>query len=74
MGLGSDERLSETTIADWYSYCRQAVLDDFVTRESDRGQIGGESKIVQIDESKVGKRKNNKGRRYVFVYFLMTQT
>ncbi|XP_054734739.1 uncharacterized protein LOC129242210 [Anastrepha obliqua] len=55
--------LSNETITDWYSYCREAVVTYQVDKQESKGKIGGPGKIVQIDESKFGKRKYNKGRR-----------
>ena len=46
-----------------YNFCREVVIDDFLISEENRGKIGGVGKIVQIDESKFGKRKYNRGRR-----------
>jgi hypothetical protein len=45
-----------------YNYCREIVTADFMERQDLRGKIGGEGSIVQIDESKFGKRKYNRGR------------
>lgn len=46
-----------------YNFCREVVIDDFLIRQENHGQIGGVGTIVQIDESKFGKRKFNRGRR-----------
>lgn len=56
----SNERLSDHTIADWLSYCREVCLE-MVSRETPT-LIGGEGMTVEVDESKFGKRKYNKGR------------
>ena len=45
-----------------YNYCRELVAEKFMVRQSLSGKIGGQGKIVQIDETKVGKRKYNRGR------------
>nr|XP_036223396.1 uncharacterized protein LOC118681731 [Bactrocera oleae] len=55
--------LSSATICDWYNYCREAVVLYQVDHQEKLGKIGGPGKKVQIDESKFGKRKYNKGRR-----------
>lgn len=47
--------LSTATVADWYNLCRDVILHDFDEGKSQRGKIGGPGKIVQIDESKVGR-------------------
>ena len=43
----------------WASFCREVLVDWCLRRE---GKIGGEGKIVEIDESKFGKRKFSVGR------------
>ncbi|KAI5646989.1 ISXO2-like transposase domain-containing protein [Phthorimaea operculella] len=58
-----EECLSRTTIIDWYSYGREVVVIFQLDQQQKRGKIGGEGKIVQVDESKFGKRKYNRGRR-----------
>ena len=55
----SEFKLSDVTICDWASFCREILIEWCIKRE---GGIGGEGKIVEIDESKFGKRKYNVGR------------
>ena len=50
--------LAKSTGVDWDSFCREVC--EFTLLES-RGRLGGEEKIVQIDESKFGKRKYHRG-------------
>ena len=52
---------STETISDYRSYCREVCIDVLQTEENDV-QIGGEGKIVEIDESLFGKQKDHKGR------------
>ena len=51
---------SLTTIVNWYNFSREvciSILENFGQ------QIRGPGKVVEIDESKFGKRKFHKGRR-----------
>ncbi|XP_061191636.1 uncharacterized protein LOC133199826 [Saccostrea echinata] len=48
------------TIVDWYNFARE-VCTCVLEKESEK--IGGEGKVVEIDESKFGKRKFHKGRK-----------
>ena len=54
--------VSRETVADWYHFCREVVVDDFLRRQSDSGQIGGPDTVVQVDEAKFGRRKYHRGR------------
>ena len=47
-------------MVDWFNFCRE-VYEEILSAES--GQIGGVGKIVEIDESKFGKRKYYRGKR-----------
>jgi len=52
--------ISRQTIVDWYNFCREVcctILEDC------SGKIGGVGHIVEIDESKFGKRKYHRGKR-----------
>ncbi|XP_054087731.1 uncharacterized protein LOC114805120, partial [Zeugodacus cucurbitae] len=61
--------LSSSTICDWYNDCREAVVLYQIEQQVAVGKIGGPGKKVQIDESKFGKRKFNKGNsKYIIVY------
>ncbi|CAG4986836.1 unnamed protein product [Parnassius apollo] len=62
--LACDDGLvvSARTVADWFSYCRETISIFELENQRAQGKIGGPNKVVQIDESKFGKRKFNRGR------------
>ena len=47
-------------IVDWYNFAREVCV---AVLEKDSEAIGGPGKVVEIDESKFGKRKYHKGTR-----------
>lgn len=51
---------SEHTLVDWKNFAREVCLDIL---EKDSECIGGVGKVVEIDESKFGKRKYHRGKR-----------
>ena len=55
-----DKTTSSETVVDWYNYCRE-VCAEIISRHH-TGRIGGSGKIVEIDESKFGRRKYHRGR------------
>ena len=50
-------RMSDETICDWFSYLREVSITAFDTLYIQTSQI------VEIDETKLGKRKYNRGKR-----------
>ena len=53
-------KINPTTSVDWDMFYRETCQ---VTLESQSEKIGGEGKVVQIDESKFGKRKYHRGHK-----------
>lgn len=51
--------LSSATIVDWFNFARE-VCEELIIRNSVK--IGGPGVEVEIDETKIGKRKYNRGR------------
>ena len=52
--------ISEKTVIDFYNFCREVCV---VLLEKHSEKIGGPGKIVEVDESKFGKRKYNRGKK-----------
>ncbi|XP_070562178.1 uncharacterized protein [Ptychodera flava] len=52
--------ITEHSTVDWYSYCREVCA---MTLERCSEHIGGPGKVVEIDESKLGKRKHVRGQQ-----------
>lgn len=50
--------ISDKTAIDWSSFCREVVVQHIV---ENRHAIGGIGRTVEIDESKFGRRKYNRG-------------
>ena len=53
--------ICQRTITDWYNFAREVCTVYLENHGS--GVVGGPGKVVEIDESKFGKRKYHKGRR-----------
>ena len=49
-----------STLVDWYNFAREVCLHIAIL---DNEQIGGPGIVVEVDESKFGKRKYNRGRK-----------
>src|SRR6185436_7281753 len=62
LDVDDPQHLSSETVADWYMYFREAVLESILDRFRTRGPIGGPGATVEIDEAKIGHRKYNRGR------------
>ena len=48
------------TVVYWFYFCREVCA---IILEEESTQIGGPGEVVEVDESKFGKRKYNRGRR-----------
>jgi transposase-like protein len=57
-----DQSTSDATIASRYSLCREICMIALEHRNESEGKIGGEGRVVEIDECKIGRRKFNEGR------------
>src|SRR5580765_7546825 len=53
-------RLNSNTTCDWNSFCREVTYDAMIIHKE---KLGGVDKVVEIDESKFGKRKYHRGHR-----------
>ncbi|GFX55742.1 hypothetical protein TNCV_3428131 [Trichonephila clavipes] len=51
-----DVRVNKNTVVDWYMFCREVCMAA-VLKESE--PLGGEGKIVEIDESMFGKMNDH---------------
>ncbi|KAL7638143.1 UNVERIFIED_CONTAM: hypothetical protein RMT77_011768 [Armadillidium vulgare] len=51
--------LSWQTVTDWLNFCREVCE---ISIMASTNKIGGEGKVVEIDESVFGKRKYNRGK------------
>lgn len=51
-------RLTDKTLTDWSSFCREVTYDMMVINKT---KLGGYGHIVEIDESKFGRRKHHRG-------------
>ena len=51
-------QMNKNTITDYLMFFREVIIDYL---ETNKFSIGGEHKVVEIDECKLGKRKHHKG-------------
>lgn len=52
-------KVAHATVTDWSRFCRE-LINDVVENST---SVGRPVKIVELDESKFGKRKYNRGKR-----------
>ena len=59
--------ISKNTVIDWKNFCREVCVEIL---KLDNKKIGGPGTIVEVDESKFGKRKHNRGKKVDGVWVL----
>ena len=59
--VAHESGLTPKTLVDFFNFCRE-VCSVVVEEQSEPIAIGGVGKVVEIDESKFGKRKYNRGK------------
>jgi transposase-like protein len=52
--------ISTATVKDWLTFCREVCMELVVKLSRDK--IGGDNMVVEVDESKFGRRKYERGR------------
>lgn len=57
-----DLDLTNRTLAHWYHLFREIVAEDHLNQSATGSKIGGQGRIVQVDEVMLGRRKYNRGR------------
>lgn len=60
----SDEGVADSTIARWFEKFREALVAKHGRIHRAANKIGGEGKIVQVDEAVLGRRKHHVGLVY----------
>lgn len=58
--IKKNTRIANQTAVDFSNFCRELIFDHMVTKSV---PLGGPGKSVEIDESKFGRRKYNRGHR-----------
>ncbi|KFM59040.1 hypothetical protein X975_26845, partial [Stegodyphus mimosarum] len=52
-------KVHEHAVVDWFMFCREVCMTTVI---NDSVPIGGKGVIVEVDESKFGKRKYGRGK------------
>ena len=60
--LQDGKKISRETVSDYYMYCREVCVAGMESLIDAVGKIGGVNHVVQIDETKLGRRKYERGR------------
>ena len=56
--IAEEYGFSSTTLADWRQFINETILN-YIEENSEK--VGGDGGVMEIDESKFGKRKYNRG-------------
>lgn len=53
---------SRSTVSDWLELLRGVISERMLEEQSAEGKLGGVNKVIEVDETKFGQRKNHVGR------------